>query len=412
MNLLRDLFHLNRSLLADDNAVALDLIGQSVPLLIHRSRSGRQCFDWTIPKKWKLNKAVLTDSDRAIIIDANENILHVVNYSCSFKGAVTKGQLLKHLHFDEANPNAIPYRTSYYCEYWGFCMSYNDAKKLSATNLYYVDIDTEFSDDTLLVGEAVLKGETDREIILSSYYCHPRQANDGLSGVILLIKLYEMLKTGNLKYTYRFLFTPETIGAISLLSLGIVNPKKVEYAMITTCVGHGERFHYKRTYKGDHAIDRILDGMECVDTRSFHPTGSDERQYSSPGIRIPTGVFTRTPYEQFPEYHTSADSLDFVSQDLIAEAAGVLYQALIEYEARECYLVTHDGCEPMLSKKNLYRHIGVPGHSDIGKLRNWIIFLSDGLHTVADMARISGLEEESIRDYIRTLIEFDVIRKL
>jgi len=409
MDLLSELFYLDRSLLADDNEKALSLIAEYVPLKIHRFKSGTKCFDWTIPQKWKLNKAVLTGSDGKAIIDASENILHVVNYSCPFKGVVAKEFLLKHLHFEEAMPDVIPYRTSYYSGNWGFCISYDDFKKLS-DEMYYVDIDTEFERGELLIGEAVIEGETDREIVLSSHYCHPRQANDGLSGVIALVKLYDMLKNRKNKYTYRFFFAPETIGAIALLSHGTVDPKKVEYALVVTCVGHGERFHYKRTYRGSHAIDSIFESIDCIKV-AFHPTGGDERQYSSPKIRIPTGVFTRTPYEKFNEYHTSADNLDFVSANVIKNSANVLYRALVKYEQRECYLVTHDGCEPMLSKKSLYRQIGVPGHTDVGKIRNWIIFLSDGMHTISDITKISGFDPKAIKYHIEILIKNDVIRK-
>ena len=397
MQLLNKLYKLNRSLVSEDNYTALEYIKQHIPIDIHRYKSGSKCFDWNIPKKWKVNKGVLKDSSGNIIINSDDNILHLVNYSISFNGKLSKKDLINYLHYDKNLPDAIPYRTSYYNKNWGFCLTYNQFKELTDTE-YYIDIDTEFEDDYLLIGKATIKGSSKKEVVLTSYYCHPNQINDGLSGVILLIKLYNKIKKLNLKYTYKFFFWPETIGCLAALQYELIVPKNTEYSLVATTVGKGNPC-YKKTYIENHSIDNIISEL-ITTTKKYQPTGSDERQLSSQSIRIPTGVLTTTPYEEFDEYHTSSDNLDFICIDTINKMSNLYFKILLTYEKYDKYKLAISGGEPFLSKYNLYRSIGTPGNSTDEIIRNWILHYSDGTKNIKDISKLIGVSEKEIEKYI------------
>lgn len=408
--ILQQLFDLDRSLLGRNNDAALKIISKEVPLDFHRFESGTTCADWTVPKEWILHHARLKDSLGNIVICAGENILKVVNYSNSFVGEISREELEKHLHISEACPESIPYRTNYYGDDWGFCISKNEYTSLTDEK-YFVDIKTEFLNSYLTVGEAKIQGETDREIVFSSYLCHPQQAHDGLSGVILLMRLYKFLSEQKNKFTYRFLFGPETIGPISLISSNIIDPKKVDFCFVSTCVGRLGVLNYKKTFLGDHAMDNIMEsiGIRTVD---FCPTGSDERQFSSPTVRIPSGHITSKTYEAFPEYHTSFDNLESISMAMIDAVEQKYIEALEKYESRKTLIVSHSGGgEPFLSKHGLYRPVGVPGHTNWDRLRNWIIFYSDGKHDILDISKKINSPIEEVSECAKILLESGVIKE-
>ncbi|MFA6923656.1 MAG: DUF4910 domain-containing protein [Bacteroidales bacterium] len=411
----KQLFDLNRSLVGKDNDKALEIINSNISLKLYKFKSGTKCFDWTIPKEWKLNRAVLKNLKGNIIINSNDNILHVLNYSTSFKGIVKKEDLLKHLHTNPKLPDSIPYRTSYYDKSWGFCLSHNQYLKLKDKE-YFVDIDSEFMNSHLSIGEATINEGCKKTIILSSYICHPQQANDGLSGVILLLYLYKLLlKEKKLKFTYKFYFLPETIGTIVLLSKKIINPKNIEYAIVSTCVGHGKKITYKKTFIGNHSIDNISKFvLKKYDNRiaDYTPVGSDERQYSSPNIEIPCASIMRTPYYEFDEYHTSFDNLNFVSLDLIKKTADIYKKIILLYEKNKKIVSKIQGCEPFLSKCNLYRKISVPGHNDESILRNWILHLSNGNNNAIDICEKSGYSLDKVGKNIKILIGKKLIKYL
>jgi len=408
--LLERLFYLDRSLLGKNNDMALKLISESIPLEIHQFKSGVKCCDWKIPKEWVLHHAKLMDSKGNLIACADTNILRVVNYSNSFVGEVTRKELEDHVYFSESAPESIPYRTAYYGDAWGFCLTKAEYDSLTDQK-YFVDIKTEFVDSCLSVGEAVLRGDTTEEIVFSSYLCHPRQAHDGLSGVILLMKLYEALRQKKNKYTYRFLFGPETIGPIAMISSGALSAEKINFGFVSTCVGRKGVLNYKRTFLGDHPMDNIMESLGMV-TTEFCPTGSDERQFSSPNVRIPSGHITSQTYEAFSEYHTSFDDLESISMDTIDAVAQKYLKALERYEARKTFLVSHrSGGEPFLSKYGLYRTVGIPGHSDWSRLRNWVIFYSDGNHGALDISKKISQPLESVQHTIDVLLENGVIEE-
>jgi aminopeptidase-like protein len=344
------------------------------------------------------------------LLDSEESILHVVNYSQPFSGEVSYDELRRHLFYDKKRPRAIPYRTSYYAPQWGLCMRYADAKKLKRNRRYRVEIDTEFHNGALVAGEAVLPGRSRREIILTSYLCHPRQAHDGLSGVILLLLLWQKLSRRKNVYTYRFFIQPETIGSLALLARQVIKPSKVEYALVATCVGMGRRVNYKKTYQGTHTLDRVVQRILAERSvrhtvHDFKPSGSDERQLSSPGIRIPCGLLMGDMFQAYPEYHTSLDDLNLVSLPYIKKMAELYYDVLVESERHPKLTSKVKGGEPFLSGRGLYRSLSVPGHTRAEVRRSWILFLADGRHTLLDVAAESGFSSAELRPYVRQLVK-------
>lgn len=409
-NILEQLFDLDRSLLGKNNDKALEIISQHVPLEVHRFKSGTKVGDWNIPKEWVLHHARIKDSLGNLIVCSGENVLKVVNCSNSFVGKISYAELKKHLHVSDSCPESTPYRTNYYGNDWGFCLTREEYDSL-VDDEYFVDIKSEFVDSCLNIGEAKIQGDLDKEIIFSSYLCHPQQAHDGLSGVILLMKLYKTLSQSRNKFTYRFFFGPETIGPISLISSKIIQPEKVDFCFISTCVGRLGVLKYKKTFLGDHPIDNIVESLG-VRTTEFCPTGSDERQFSSPNVRIPSAHITSKTFECFNEYHTSFDDLESISMEMIEAVEQKYLEVLEQYESRETFIVCHQGGgEPFLSKYGLYRPIGIPGHTNWDRLRNWLIFYSDGKHSAIDMCKKTRAPLQDVVECLGVLLENGIIKE-
>jgi len=410
--LIFDLFFLNRSLLGKANDLSLELISNYCPLKIRSFPSSQEVYDWKIPNEWKLKKATLQTTDGKIICDATKNILRVVNCSRSFQGLLSYEDLLPHLHFSEEEPTAIPYRTSYYSETWGFCLKKTEFDVLSKDKKYKVDIKADFTESYLRTGELIIHGKSEKEIILTAYICHPLQTHDGISGVACLLEIYKKLAKKDNYYTYRFFFIPETIGPITLLANKIIQPKKTDFCFVVTCVANGDQINYKKTFLGNHPIDNLIADnpkIKCID---FFPNGSDERQFSSPKIRIPTSSIMYKMYGNYKEYHTSHDNLDFFEYEKVVEMSEIYLGVLEEYENRECYVISHDGCEPFLSKKGLYRETGATRDTQFDKLRNWIIFMSDGTKSCLDMSIALGEPVDKIKKCVEILIEKNILEVL
>jgi aminopeptidase-like protein len=358
----------------------------------------------------------LKDSNNNIILDYNINNLNLLTYSKSYNGKVSRKELEEHLFYKDELPDAIPWMHSYYSDNWGFCLTKNMYDNLN-DDYYYVDIETQFEDDFLNIVELKIDGKSDKEVILTTYVCHPFMASDNVSGMYLLLKLYEILKDKDLKYNYRFLFFPETIGSLTSLSQELVIPDKVEYSLIATCVGFGDTINYKKTFKGNHSVDNIIESIlsefDDVDVRDYWPEGSDERQFSSPKIRIPTGTIMRSPYSEYPEYHTSADNLDLISLTQIKEMINIHKDVILTYENYPKYEVCHGGGEPFLSKYDLYRSLGGTHKKyDTESIRNWILFLSDGKNNIKDISKKSGFSESEIKNMVDILLSKNIIREV
>ena len=387
-----------------------------MPLEIREVPSGTRVFDWTIPKEWNIREAYIKDSKGREIVNFQRSNLHVLNYSAPIHKTVSLAELKEHLYTLPEHPDWIPYRTSYYKENWGFCLSHNQLLGLSEGE-YEVLIDASLEDGNLTYGEYYLKGKTDAEVVISAHICHPSLANDNLSGVALAVFLAQCLSRLSLNYSYRFLFIPGTIGSITWLSLNEAQTSRIRHGLVLTCVGDPGKLTYKKSRRGDAEIDRAVNQVlknagDPFEIREFSPYGYDERQFCSPGFNLPVGCLMRTPHAQFPEYHTSADNLDLVRPKHLADSFSKCWAILQALEQNRVYLNQNPKCEPQLGKRGIYNQIG--GQTD-GKLQElamlWVLNLSDGKNSLLDMAERSNLEFTILHDAAQTLLEHGLLKE-
>ncbi len=395
--LMKELYPICRSITGDGVKDTLKIIKKSIPLKINRVPSGTQVFDWIVPKEWNIRDAYIKDPAGKKVIDFKKSNLHVMSYSVPVSKKISLNELKKHIHTLEKYPDWIPYLTTYYNDNWGFCMTHNNLKALKPGD-YEIKIDSTLEDGYLTYGEYFLKGKRDEEVLLSTYICHPSLCNDNLSGVVLLIHLAKILKEKKLNYSYRFLFIPETIGAIAWLYQNEKKLSKIKFGLVATCVGDPGISTYKKSNTGSNTIDMIVQKVleesgEPFNIIDFFPWGSDERQFCSPGFNLPVGSLMRTPYAQFPQYHTSADNLDFVTAEHLTDSLEKYLQILDIIENNGTYLNLNPKCEPQLGRRGLYQKIGGKKDPDInGYAVVWLLNLSDGTRSLLDIAIISKLK--------------------
>ncbi|MDG1262020.1 MAG: DUF4910 domain-containing protein [Flavobacteriales bacterium] len=399
-----------RSLTGDGVRETLAILQEVVPMELFSVASGSTVFDWTVPKEWNINEAYILDPSGQKIIDFKENNLHVFSYSTPVNTELTFEELNKHLRTLPAMPTAIPYVTSYYREQWGFCLSHEQWESLPREGNYRVVIDSSLTNGELNYGECVLPGETDKEILFSTYVCHPSMANNELSGPLAQAFLYkEIAKLKNRKYTYRFVFAPETIGIIAYLDrVGDQLLKNLEAGYVLTCVGDRGPLTYKRSKQGQSVADRTAEHVlkhsekthEIID---FAVGGSDERQYCSPGFNLPVGSLMRTPYQRYKEYHTSLDNKEFISFSHLADTISTYMDIVKVFELNEPYENKVKFGEPQLGERGLYPD-SINPDTDRENLHNLLHFLSfaDGqtdLITIAEARNRSALVfEEAIKN--------------
>jgi aminopeptidase-like protein len=404
------LYRIPRSIAGPGVRETLGILAEHAPIALREIASGTPVLDWVAPREWILRSATLTAPDGRVVADAAVHNLHVVNYSLGFRGRVPLAELRGHLHSLPERPERIPYRTSYYREAWGFCLPHRVVESLPDGD-YEVAIDAEHVDGALVYGEVLLAGETDEEVLLSTHCCHPQLANDNLSGLVVMTALAaELAARPRRRLSYRFLFAPGTIGAIAWLATHEAETKRVRHGLVTAGLGDGGAFHYKRTRRGDAPIDfavpralRAL-GEEPV-VEPFVPFGYDERQYNSPGFRLPVGALTRTPWGRYPEYHTDADDLDFVRPERLERSLAVFRAVVDELESREVYVNLSPRGEPMLGRRGLYRALGGGEDGREGELALlWVLNLSDGETDLATVAERSGLPAERVREAAEALV--------
>ena len=418
-DLLKKLFPICRSLTGEGNRETLEIINNIIPLKIEKFDSGTECYDWTIPEEWVIKDAFIKDKDGNNIVSFKSNNLHVVSYSSPIDKFLKLKELKKNLYSDPLKPDSIPYRTSYYKKRWGFCIEYNKLKNLNENETFHVKIDSSFKKGSLDIAQSFLKGNTDKEILFSSYICHPSMANDSLSGVVLQIELYKFLKKiKSRKYSYRFVFLPETIGAIAFLHKnGEYLRKKLLGGFQLTCLGDNGDFNYKKTKFGNHLIDRISENILkfsgfSYKIRPFWPLGSDERQYSSPGFNFPIGSLMRSVYGEFKEYHTSKDDLNFVNSKSLNETLSLYKKIIKGIELNEKYLRTNPYCEPMLGKHGLYNTLG--GENNNNKNYKdaylWILNYADSYHDLIYIAEKMKVDISTLDIVINNLMEKKLIK--
>ena len=322
--LIRKLYPICRSITGDGVRETLKILQEYIPLTIHEIPSGTEVFDWTIPKEWNIRDAYIKNANGEKLVDFQKCNLHVLNYSLPINKKVSLDELKAHTFTLPERSDWIPYRTSYYKENWGFCLSYNQLSSL-ADGKYEVFIDSSLQDGHLTYGEYFVKGQTDDEVLISTHVCHPSLANDNLSGIALAVFLAKHLSQLSLRCSYRFLFTPGTLGSIAWLSLNELHASQIKHGLVLACVGDSGQITYKKSRQGDAEIDRAVlqvlkDAGDPYEIFEFSPYGYDERQFCSPGFNLPVGCFMRTPHGKFPEYHTSADNLEFVQPKYLGDS--------------------------------------------------------------------------------------------
>jgi aminopeptidase-like protein len=395
----RELYPICRSITGDGVRRSLRILQRIAPLALHEVASGTPVFDWVVPREWNLRGARLVGPDGAVVVDADRLNLHVVGYSAPFSGTVPLEELQRHLHSLPDQPSLVPYRTAYYKEDWGFCLSHDQRSRLRPGQ-YEVQIDTSLENGSLTWAEVVVPGESTDEVMVSAHCCHPSLANDNLSGMVLAATLARLvdgvrrLEGVPLRYTYRFVFAPATIGAITWLALHEDRAQRIAHGLTAACLGDRGRLTYKRSRRGNAEIDRAVVHVlarsgEDYDLRDFSPYGYDERQYCSPGFDLPVGSLTRTPHGEYPEYHTSADDPDFVRPDRLLDSLRRFLEVFEVLEGNLTYRNLSPKGEPQLGKRGLYRSVAGGSFTE-GPLL-WVLNFSDGEHDLLTIAERSGL---------------------
>jgi len=411
---MEELYPICRSITGEGTRETLRRVTNHIPIEIHEVPSGTPAFDWTVPKEWNIRDAFIKNKAGERVVDFRKSNLHVVNYSVPFRGIIPLEILREHLFTLPDKPDWIPYRTSYYKETWGFCLSQRQADSLREKE-YEVCIDADLKDGSLTYGEYLVRGNTEQEVLLSCHVCHPSLCNDNLSGIALTAWLAMHLREIKPRYSYRFLFLPGTIGAIVWLSRNEKTASKIRHGLVVACVGDPGSPTYKKSRRGNAEIDRaVLHVLRTrgsgFSVREFTPYGYDERQYCSPGFDLPVGSLTRTQHGAYPEYHTSADDFHLVRPDSLADSLSIYLDVIEILEGNAFYTSLCPKCEPQLGKRGLYHAIG--GLADAGKQEMallWVLNLSDGRHSLLDIGDRAGLDFRTLRFAADHLLENNLL---
>jgi len=409
-----EIYPICRSITGPGVRETLARLAERVPLEMHEVPTGTKALDWTVPQEWSIRDAYIKNAAAERVVDFCKHNLHVLNYSAPVSVRLPLAELKKYVFTLPSQPDLIPYRTSYYNERWGFCMSQNALDALPEGE-YEAVIDSTLEDGSLTYGEFVHRGETEDEFLLSAHICHPSLANDNCSGLSLLALLAKRLAGMKTRYTYRFLWAPGTIGAIVWLSRNETSAHRIKHGVVLSCVGDGKDFTYKRTRRGNAPIDRamthVLGHMTAKpNIIDFFPYGYDERQYNSPGFKLDVGLFQRSQFATFPEYHTSGDNLAFISPAHLAESYRAIVAAIdiIENDARFRNVLPKG--EPQLGKRGLYAAIGGDKDSYAKSMAMlWVLNLSDGEHSLLDIAERSQIPFRLVADTAELLLANDLL---
>lgn len=400
-DLVTRLFPICRSITGPGVRETLSILSELIPIRRIEVPTGMEAYDWTVPKEWSIRDAYIADLTGRRLVDFRSNNLHALNYSVPFRGRMTLSELRPHLHTLPDQPDLIPYRTSYYKENWGFCLSQNHLDTLG-DGPFDIVMDTTLEPGSLTIGEVVIPGEIDREILLSTHICHPSLANDNCSGMAIATALAMRAELAPFHHTLRVLFVPGTIGSLAWLAMNEKECARIAHGLVLTGLGDRGGLTYKRSRRGDATIDRAAAhvlGRWTGDTRiiDFSPWGYDERQYCSPGFNLPVGRLTRTPHGEFPEYHTSADNLAFVSPEALGGSLAAVERILHVVDREATYRSNNPMGEPRLGKRGLYRQTAGQGGAlpdEIALL--WVLNQSDGTRSLLEVAERSGMAFETI----------------
>lgn len=414
--LAEDLYPFSRSITGDGVRETFRRLALEIPLEIREVPSGTQVFDWTVPEEWNIREAWIKNPQGRKVVDFSNHNLHVVGYSTPVSAKMPLAELKPHLFSLPEQPDLIPYRTSYYKKTWGFCLPHRDLERLEDGE-YEVFIDASHSEGSLTYAECFIPGETDEAVLISCHTCHPSLANDNLAGISVGVALAKQLSREPRRLSYRFLFIPGTIGSITWLALNQDVIPRIKHGLVLTCTGDAGPATYKKSRHGNAMIDRAMQhvlkaGGETHHIEEFHPYGYDERQYCSPGINLPVGCLMRSPHGTFPEYHTSADNLDFIKSEKLADTLTKAFDAIEVLENNARFVNLKPMCEPRLGKYGLY---GGGGGQRVGEFSElallWALNQSDGTNDLLAIAERSGMTFSKILTAATALEKVGLLRK-
>jgi len=411
-----EIYPICRSITGDGVRNTLTHLSRHIDLSINEVPTGTQVFDCTIPREWNIRDAYIKNAQGERIVDFQGSNLHVLNYSSPVHAKLPLHELKKHVFTLPDQPDLVPYRTSYYAEGWGFCMA--DSRLMGLPDgIYEVLIDATLEHGHLTYGEYLHRGESDDEFLFSAHICHPSLANDNCSGLALLTHLAKRLAPLRTRYTYRFLFAPGTIGAITWLARNEARVPRIKHGLVVSCVGDAGGPTYKKSRRGDAIVDRAMihvlrHAAPSPEILEFSPYGYDERQYCSPGFNLPVGLFQRSRFATFAEYHTSADNLDFIRPEHLASSYQMIATAIQIVENNWRPMSTCSKCEPQLGRRGLYFAVGGEKNAPADNMPLlWVLNLSDGEHSLLDIAERSNMPFAVIADAARLLEQQGLLRR-
>ncbi len=420
--LCRKIFPICRSITGDGVRETLRILdnyifdGTSLHLDIHEIPTGTKVFDWTIPKEWRIREAYIEDELGNHIIDFKKNNLHVMGYSLPIDEWIDRDDLDEFIYTQPDQPDWIPYVTSYYKDRVGFCMSENLKKSLKSGR-YHLCCDSEQFDGSLTYAELLIKGRSDKEILITTYICHPSMANNECSGPSLVAELIRFVsQIGDRKYSYRFVFEPETIGAIAYICQNLERlQKNVIGGFNISCAGDDRSYYMVESPNADTLSDRVIKNVlkfrGSFDTYSYLKRGSDERQYNSPGIEVPMVCFGRSKFGEYPEYHTSADDMNLVCPEGFQGSYEVMTETILALEHNEVYLTAVCG-EPQLGKRGLYPTVSQKGNYDQVLAMVDLLGYADGRRDLIEISDKIGVPVKELIPIVIKLVDNQLLRSV
>jgi aminopeptidase-like protein len=413
--LMQRMYPLCRSITGDGLRATLEILGESLPLERHSVATGTRAHDWTINDEWTVRDAYIADMGGRRVVDFREHNLHLVGYSMPVHATMTLEQLRPHLHTLPTQPEWIPFRTSYYAESWGFCLPHEQLESMDE-GPYEVVVDSTLSPGMMDYAELVIPGESRDEVMFTAHVCHPSMANDNLAGIAVASEVAKTLRSlPRRHFTYRFLFAPGTIGSISWLSRNASILEHIQHGLVLTGLGGPGPLVYKQTRTGSRTIDKVTSHVisrRGGDIRTYSPYGYDERQFNAIGFDLPFGRLSRTPHGEYPEYHTSADNLDYVKPSELADSYVAVLEIVDALENNLRYRNLSPHGEPQLGKRGLYPPMGGPAATDAVMAMLWVLAYADGTSTLIDIARRSDADFAVVRSAAHNLIDAGLLEQV